>query len=82
MRASPSVTDEQPFFLQFRIRARNRIWCNTEITGELSHRGKAIAWQQFTAFNQISKLIHHLLKRREIGIDGKEQFFHESESAT
>ncbi len=81
MRASPSVANEQAFFLQLRIRARNRIWCNTEIAGELAHRGETIAWPQFTALYQIAKLIHHLLKRCEIGIDCEEKFFHESESA-
>jgi hypothetical protein len=76
--ASP-IAREQTFFLQLGVRARDRIWRDAKVACKLAYGGQRIACAQVTALDELAELVHDLLKRCEIGIDGEENFRHDVE---
>lgn len=75
-RAASPVGRKQAFLLKFGIRARHRVGCDAEITGQLPYRRQTLACAQFTAIDEAAELFQNLLERREIGIDREEKLFH------
>lgn len=69
--AATPIRRNQAFFLQFGICARYGVGSDAEIACQLTYGGQRVAGTELATFYQAAKLIHDLLKRREIRIDGE-----------
>lgn len=78
--AAPPIGREQPFFLQFGVRARYRIGRDTEVAGELAYGRENVTRTQVAAGDETAKLLHNLLEWREVGIDRKKNLAHDAET--
>lgn len=79
--AAAPIRRNQAFLLQFGVCARHGVGSDAEIACQLAYGGQCIAGAQFATFYQAAKLIHDLLKRREIRIDCEIQLAHDAEEA-
>lgn len=66
--AGTSAALHEPALFEFTIGARDRVHCETEVAGQLPHRGQSGADDQFAVSDTVSELAAHLLIRRDGGL--------------
>jgi len=69
--AATPIADQPSFRLKLAVCASNRVWCDAEIVGQLTHRRQRCIRRQLAAFDCRTDLLEDLLVWRDLeaGVD-------------